>query len=79
MSNVFLNSVDKVLHLERLGDKLVAASVACLLDTVLKGVGTKCQNGCGGINFLDDAGGVETVHLDAYVCPSRSGRDALPR
>lgn len=74
MSNEFLNSVDKVLHLERLGDKLVAASIACLLDTVLKGVGAKCQNGRGGINFLDDAGGVETVHLGhTYVHQDQVG------
>ena len=57
-----------MLHLERFRYKLVAAGIACLLDTILEGIGTKCQYWYGGGHLLDDTSSVETVHLGhSYV------------
>ena len=60
---MFFDHVDECLYFEGLRHELVAAGFLGVADVLLEGVGAEGDDGGVGRHFLDDAGGIETVHL----------------
>ena len=60
---VFFDHLNEILYSEGFSHELITTCHLGFSDILLKGIGTEGDDGSIVINFLDNAGGVETVHL----------------